>query len=68
MAVMMRLTTIDMVLQLYCLRIVVPQARPSGQVCSGHQPSSLLRVPSLVCRNVDAYVPFGDLVDWYKAS
>ena len=55
MDVRMRMTTIGMVLQLCSvLRVFVPQARPSGTVCSEHQPSCLPRVPSLVCRNVDA--------------
>ena len=52
MAVWMSMTTISMVHgapALLCLRVFVPQARPSGQVCSEHQPSCLPRVPSLVC-------------------
>ena len=46
---------------LLCLRVFVPQARPSGQVCSEHQPSCLPRVPSSVCRNVDASLGQGQL-------
>ena len=44
---------------LLCLRVFVPQARPSGQVCSEHQPSCLPQVSSSVCRNVDSSLGHG---------